>query len=42
MTDQELKYYEELLLKKRQALIHELGYFGDKTVKADARDVAGS
>ncbi|MBM3265436.1 MAG: TraR/DksA C4-type zinc finger protein [candidate division Zixibacteria bacterium] len=42
MTKKELKHFEELLLKKRETLVHELGYFGDNTVRAGARDVAGS
>lgn len=42
MTSDELKHFEDLLLKKRETLMHELGYFGDKTIKSGARDVAGS
>jgi DnaK suppressor protein len=42
MTADKLKHFEELLLEKRVSLVHELGYFGDKTIKAGARDVAGS
>ena len=32
MTADELKHYEALLLKKRETLMHELGYFGEKTI----------
>ena len=42
MTADELKHYEALLLKKRETLMHELGYFGKKTISANARDIAGS
>lgn len=42
MTEKDFKYYEALLLKKREALMHELGYFGDNTVRSGARDAAGS
>ncbi len=31
-----------MLLEKRETLLHELGYFGDKTINSAARDVAGS
>ncbi|MDP7238148.1 MAG: TraR/DksA C4-type zinc finger protein [Candidatus Latescibacteria bacterium] len=42
MTADELKHYEALLLKKRGTLMHELGYFGEKTISTNARDIAGS
>ena len=42
MKGEELKHFEELLLKKRETLLHGLGYFGNKTVNSNARDVAGS
>ena len=43
MTAKKMEHYEQLLLKKRESLMHELGYFGDKTMNASGvRDVAGS
>ena len=43
MTTKKQEYYELLLLKKRKSLMHELGYFGDKTVNSGGvRDIAGS
>ena len=41
MKNEELKHFEELLLKKRETLLHGLGYFGSKAVTSNARDVAG-
>jgi len=38
----DLKYFEKLLLEKRQTLLHELGYFGNQTMSANARDISGS
>tara|TARA_B100000029_G_scaffold516253_2_gene628119 strand:- start:136921 stop:137298 length:378 start_codon:yes stop_codon:yes gene_type:complete len=42
MTGKDLQKFETLLLEKRETLLHELGYFGNKTINSDARDVAGS
>lgn len=42
MTGEDLKRFEKLLLEKRETLLHELGYFGNKTINSAARDVAGS
>lgn len=42
MNAKDLERYENLLLEKRKLLMHELGYFGDKTLNANVRDVAGS
>ena len=42
MTGKDLQKFETLLLEKRETLLHELGKFGNKTIKSAARDVAGS
>ena len=42
MKAKDLEHYEQLLLTKRKSLMHELGYFGDKTLNTNVRDVAGS
>lgn len=42
MNAKDLKHFEELLLKKREALLHELGYFGTNTMKSGSRDISGS
>lgn len=42
MKAKDLKHFEKLLLEKRQTLLHELGYFENKTMSSSARDISGS
>ncbi|MBT5872613.1 MAG: TraR/DksA family transcriptional regulator [Candidatus Latescibacteria bacterium] len=42
MKAKDIERYEKLLLEKRKSLMHELGYFGDKTLNTNVRDVSGS